>query len=164
MIRSPHALVAILAYLVALRSIVVVAQSSSSTHLKRPKFDLRARVKQHRAGAMGNLVPGEEELRKIILSWDHYPNVAGYEVCHNCIIDEDTGERNTNEEGTIIEIAIDDGGQCGGKPCLVLSGAPIGYNVFHLRYLTHREGEWSAWSKHRNFHVQEVGYVDHEEL
>ena len=48
----------------------------------RPEINNSARVKQHRSGPNGDLVSGEEELRKIIITWKAVPNAAKYEVCH----------------------------------------------------------------------------------
>ena len=131
----------------------------------RPEFDDKARVKQHRAGAQGELVPGEEDLRKIILQWDHIAGAQEYQVCHECsqsLLEEDTdATTNKNEEdGKIHNVSV--GHECGGKPCFILPGAPLGYNAFHLRVKV--GDEWSEWSSPRNFFVKEPGTVSHEEL
>ena len=52
-----------------------------------PELDAAARVKQHRAGAAGALVAGEEEQRKLIISWKRFEAATGYEVCHGCDVD-----------------------------------------------------------------------------
>ena len=41
---------------------------------ERPNFIGTARIKQHRAGANGDLVEGEEHLLKAIIKWDAIPN------------------------------------------------------------------------------------------
>uniref|UniRef100_A0A6U4HP11 Lipoprotein n=1 Tax=Minutocellus polymorphus TaxID=265543 RepID=A0A6U4HP11_9STRA len=132
----------------------------------RPEFSIyQARVKQHRQGARGDLVEGEEELRKIILGWHAIPSAAGYELCHQCVgrIEEATGvEMGDAEIGTVHATTLQD--TCGGEPCLVMPGAPIGYNTFHLRYKTADNGIWSPWSEMKRYDVQDVGHLQHEEL
>jgi len=124
-----------------------------------PKLDARARVKEHRKGAEGNLVPGEEDLRKIIVSWDHVSEAEDYEVCHNCHI-------TTNDEGgTSVFGLIHDipkGMECGGRPCFVLPGAPLGLNTFHLRVKVKDDDEVSDWSEEVKFFVEDPGHVHHD--
>mmetsp|Transcript_54301 Transcript_54301/g.60689 ORF Transcript_54301/g.60689 Transcript_54301/m.60689 type:complete len:152 (-) Transcript_54301:195-650(-) len=124
---------------------------------KPPIVGLDARVKQHRAGAQGDLVPGEENLLKIITNWEAVEGAEKYEVCHNCIINEATGERE-GDSGTANEVAVDM--ICGGQPCHILKGARRGKNRYNVRVST--AGEWSKYSKHRSFNVAEVGNVQHE--
>jgi hypothetical protein len=155
-------------------SVIVDAAENPAEAPERPQFDLQARVKQHRRGAEGSLVPGEENLRKIILSWDRVENAEAYEVCHDChdIINDDTGiisSKTTtpllvDKDGIVkvFPLAVGRAFECGMRPCLVLPGAPIGYNRFHIRVKV--GSEWSAWSKHRNFLVAEPGAVEHQEL
>ena len=132
----------------------------------RPNFSIyQARVKQHRQGAQGNLVEGEEDLRKVILGWHAIPNAAAYEICHQCVgrIEEATGvERGDAEIGTIHATTPDH--TCGGEPCLVMPNAPLGYNTFHLRYKTDEAGMWSPWSEMKRYNVKDVGHLTHEEL
>ena len=47
-----------------------------------PIIDTRARVKQHRSGARGDLVKGEEEMHKILVFWPENPRAEVYEMCH----------------------------------------------------------------------------------
>jgi hypothetical protein len=151
--------------------------------LFRPELHLTARIKQHRQGASGDLVEGEEELRKIILNWDPILNAKAYEICHLCssIIDSHSGKRRQDDGeeedggdgGTVISIPVGRHGECGGMPCLVVPGVPLGWNTFHLRVqLTSNDTEddddddrWSLWSPVRNFHVhpEVLGSVDHSD-
>merc|ERR1739844_467764 len=103
-------------------------------------------------------VKGEEELRKIILSWEKVSGAQGYEVCHNCEMDS----AGNMVKGDILPIAVGRAGECGDLPCLVKPGAPIGYNTFQVRVQT--DQGWSEWGSKGNFNVQEPGSVDHEEL
>ena len=136
-----------------------MATTAIAAPARIPESDIIARVKQHRAGATGELVKGEEDKRKIILSWNRIAGAEAYEVCHECDIDDDTGSRD-GELGTVTPIPITQ--TCGDRPCMVFPGAPLGYNRFNVRVQV--GGEWSAWSKHRNYFVEEIGVVEHEEL
>jgi len=138
-----------------------------SIAVDRPKFSIyQSRVKQHRQKtATGDLVAGEEHLRKFILGWYSIPGAEAYEVCHQCVgrVDESTGGEIEGKEevGTVhpSEITM----TCGGQPCLIMPGVSMGYNHFHLRYQI--GGEWSPWSDVRNYNVgKEIGTVDHDEL
>ena len=138
-----------------LRSFLVTAlclATAAMAQITVPEIDIKARVKQHRAGAAGDLVAGEEELRKVIIQWDKVDGATGYEVCHNCKGDVEK----------IIPVEVGRKGECGGRPCMVLPGAPIGYNTFQLRVKT--SSGVSDWGSARNFKVQDVGHVEHEEL
>lgn len=123
---------------------------------------IKARVKDHQEE--------KEDLRKIILSWDHIPKADRYEVCHDCIgINDETGEgaldggEGVNDGGRKYPIGVDNAKyQCEGLPCFVMRHAPIGYNKFHLR--VHVNGEWSLWSEYRNYEVGDIGHIEHEEL
>jgi len=123
---------------------------------------IKARVKDHLAE--------KEDYRRIILSWDHIPKADRYEVCHNCIaINDETGEgaldggEGVSDGGKIYPIGVDNAKyQCGGLPCFVMRDAPIGYNKFHLRVFVN--GEWSLWSEYRNYEIDDIGHVEHEEL
>jgi hypothetical protein len=133
--------------------------------LDRPEFSIyQARVKQHRSGAAGDLVEGEEHLRKIILGWHGIAAAEAYEICHQCTgrIDED-GMEVAGEEalGTVHPLTKDN--MCGGEPCLVLAAAPLGFNRFHMRY--QKGGDWSPWSAVKNYDVGvDLGHLQHEEL
>jgi hypothetical protein len=144
--------------------------------LFRPELHLTARIKQHRQGATGDLVQGEEELRKIILNWDPIVNAKAYEICHLCSsIDSNSGQREDDsgedsDGGTVISIPVGRHGECGGMPCLVVPGVPLGWNTFHLRVQlpskhTTDDDRWSLWSPVRNFHVhpEVLGSVDHSD-
>src|SRR6056300_1503412 len=86
----------------------------------RPTFHGTARVKQH-FHKTGDLIKGEEELRKLILKWDGIPNAQAYELCHNCNnIDEATGREVGEIDGTIYPIEIGGRFVCGGQPCNVM--------------------------------------------
>ncbi|KAL3928526.1 MAG: hypothetical protein SGBAC_012616 [Bacillariaceae sp.] len=132
--------------------------------MDRPKFEPNARVKLHRVKTTGEVIEGEETKRKILLKWGKYHNAEQYELCHNCDnIDDVTGEANgLIEEEKVISLGVGRQYECGGDACLVWPDAPLGYNKFHLRVLV--GDEWSKWSKHRNYHVNEPGTLIHEEL
>ena len=123
----------------------------------RPVIDPQARVKQHRFGANGDLVEGEEELRKIIVYWPRTPGALGYEICHNCNVDDAKGVRLDDEKDKIKTVGPTD--TCGGEMCGVYPGAPLGKNTFNVRVQT-SEG-WSLWSKRANFVVDEPGHAQH---
>jgi hypothetical protein len=115
-----------------------------------------ARVKEHRGGPQGDLVEGEEHMRKVLLQWDQVPGALGYEVCHNCVPSSD-GEL----EGDIIPVPADQ--TKAGRPVLVFKNAPLGINTFHVRASV-KENEWGPWSDQRNFVVDEPGNIYHDEL
>ena len=166
--------------------IFVTTNAQQQEDDERPEFKIyQSRVKQHRSGATGQLVEGEEELRKIILGWYEISNALEYEICHQCFgntnnirIDEQTGKDlltdtydATDGSGTIHKISIDT--KCGGQPCLVLPSAPIGQNTFHMRYKAGEDNspKWSLWSKVKIFNVdkENLGTMEeqqqqHEEL
>ena len=142
-----------------LTTLLLLPSTTMAAPSRISESDITARVKQHRAGPTGELVEGEEDKRKIILSWDHIRGAEAYEVCHECDIDDETGTRST-QFGTVTPIPTTQ--TCGDRPCMVFPGAPLGYNRFNVRVQV--GGEWSAWSKHRNYFVEELGFVDHEEL
>eukprot|EP00555_Chaetoceros_dichaeta_P014443 CAMPEP_0198264310 /NCGR_PEP_ID=MMETSP1447-20131203/15158_1 /TAXON_ID=420782 /ORGANISM="Chaetoceros dichaeta, Strain CCMP1751" /LENGTH=148 /DNA_ID=CAMNT_0043953199 /DNA_START=85 /DNA_END=531 /DNA_ORIENTATION=+ len=136
---------------------LLAAVATSLVSATPPIVGLDARVKQHRGGSHGDLVTGEEDLLKIIINWEAVNGAEKYEVCHNCVINEATGERE-GDSGTLNEVAADF--TCGGRPCHILKGAPRGKNRYNVRVST--KGYWSKYSKHRNFNVAEVGDVQHE--
>jgi len=150
-----------------MRSVAVLALICSTlvgAAIERPRFEPNARVKLHRVKTTGEVVEGQEEKRKIVLKWAGYSGAEKYELCHNCDnIDDESGESTgAIPEGSIIPIGIGRKFECGGDPCLVYPDAPLGYNKFHLRVLI--GDEWSKWSKHRNYDVDEPGDLFHEEL
>ena len=111
----------------------------------------------------GELIEGEEDLLKIIVKWDDIPGAEGYELCHECNhIDESTGAEIGAVDGTIYPAGIVGRDRCGGRPCKVMPGAPMGYNKYHLR--VKNGGKFSPWSNHQNFETLEEGSYDHTEL
>ena len=108
-----------------------VIASALSVSVPYPVLSPRLRVKQHRAGAEGNLVPGEEEFIKIILGWEFMETATAYEVCENCDIDSATGVRATTCGGTVEWVDKDN--TCGGQPCWVRKQCPVGINTFAVR-------------------------------
>lgn len=152
---------------------LLTISAAAAAALDRPDFSIfQARSKQHRHSS-GDLVEGEEELRKIILGWHAIPDAEAYEICHQCSdwIDESTGseidshdETDENKAGTVHRTTP--ANTCGGEPCLVLPAAPLGYNRFHMRYQTAAGGRaWSPWSKSVNYNVGDaLGHLKHEEL
>ena len=145
----------------------ILVRIAAATTQTAPVIHISARVKEYRAGARGDLVVGEEDQRKLLLHWDHFPGASRFELCHMCIVRN--GERITttdgDKDGRLVEVDT-----CGGKPCGIIPGAPRGMNTIHIRVQTlsnvddGNEG-WSFWSKPRNFDVQEPSAsVDHTEL
>lgn len=137
----------------------------ASAAIDRPEFSIyQSRVKQHRAGAAGDLVKGEEELRKIILGWHQIEGSDVYEICHQCVgrINEGTGEEVEGKEEIGMIHPISPEHTCGGQPCLIMPAAPLGQNTFHLRFK--KDGNFSPWSTIRNYNVGDVGPIEHEEL
>lgn len=126
-----------------------------------PLVDFSARVKEHRAGANGDLVAGEEGQRKIIIQWDSIPGALSYEVCHNCQVTGEEGVLEPGEAGKIHTVNVGD--VRAGRPVFVKSGTPIGRNTFHVRASV-KEDEWGPWSKERVFNVNEPGNTVHNEL
>lgn len=128
-----------------------------------PIVEDEARVKQHRSGAQGDLVAGEEHLLKAIIYWNPVRGAKIYEVCLGCSIQD--GERLSEEQGRIE--TSEPGDTCGGRQCLVMPGTPRGINSYNVRVQTD-EG-WSKWSEHANFLVDDstIGmapHIPHEEL
>ena len=143
---------------IALFTALAATAPLASAMPDRPVIDKRARVKQHRAGAQGDLVSGEEHLRKIIVYWQPMPNALSYEICHNCHVNDDTGERRDEDVGFVYPVNLED--TCAGNMCYVFKGVPLGKNRFNVRVKT--ADEWSGWSEHANFEVDEPGFPDHE--
>jgi hypothetical protein len=124
---------------------------------ERPQFDPKgARVIRHK----GRVVPGKKDLRRIVIKWDRVPDAEAYEVCHQCDIDDETGTLLSMTDNGKVHPAREN--ECGGRPCLVMPGAPIGYHRFNFRVKV--GSEWSVWSKHQNYLVAEPGNVEHQEL
>lgn len=123
-----------------------------------PLVDRTARVKEHRFGANGDLVAGEEEMRKIIIQWNQIEGALAYQVCHNCRKTTEDGVLEPGEIQTVSPTQIR-----AGQPAFVKPGAPLGRNTFHVRASV-EEGKWGPWSEERVFHVQDPGNAYHEEL
>jgi hypothetical protein len=143
-------------------SLLATVLRGLSADVERPHFSkITARVKQHRHFT-GDLVEGEEELRKLILQWDKVLGAEQYEICHNCLqISDDSGEGDISD-GKLLPIGVGRDHECGGNPCMVMPNISLGYNRFNIRVQS--GGEWSPWSVHRNYNVDEAGRVKHEEL
>merc|ERR1712080_617486 len=99
---------------------------------------------------MGDLIPGEEERRKVIVKWSPVGGAEGYEVCVNCNINGDGKRQDKAGEGP-----LEANDTCGGKPCFVQKDVVKGKNVYHVRAMV--GGSWSPWSSERKFLVDEVG-------
>jgi hypothetical protein len=125
-----------------------------------PIIDLSARVKEHRAGANGDLVAGEEEQRKIIIQWEEIPLALEYQVCHNCQATDEEGQLEPGETGKIHSVSKDS--VRANRPVFVKPDTPLGRNTFHARASV--KGEWGPWSKQRVFNVDEPGNAVHDEL
>lgn len=122
-----------------------------------PVIDNLARVKEHRFGANGDMVAGEEEMRKIIIQWDTIPGALQYQVCHNCKMTDD----GVLEPGEIHPVALDM--VRAGRPVFVRPNTPLGRNTFHVRASV-EEGKWGPWSEQRVFNVDAPGNAVHDEL
>ena len=126
-----------------------------------PVLDASARVKQYK-GRGGALMPDQEEMRKLIVSWAAFSEAKNYEVCQDCPIDED-GVR-VNTLGIVRLIELDD--TCNGKPCVVYQAMPRGRHTFHVRALIgvgslspYAPARYTRWSAPRIYNVQEPGTV-----
>lgn len=142
----------------ALSIFLLASTTLYAQELAPPHMETVARVKNH-FHRSGELVEGEEDMRKIIVNWKHYPKAAAYQVCHMCDMDK-SGVRLNEERGTVVDIEV--GHECGGNPCMVLPGAPLGINSFSVRAQVGEE--WTPWSDQRNFDTRETGQSQHEEL
>mmetsp|Transcript_30717 Transcript_30717/g.37515 ORF Transcript_30717/g.37515 Transcript_30717/m.37515 type:complete len:154 (+) Transcript_30717:90-551(+) len=140
--------------------LTIAATISSSTSIPRPVINTNARVKQHRAGAVGDLVIGEEHMLKIIVKWPPMRPALSYEICHGCHVIDSTGERLEDEETAGKVYPVDPHSTCGGDVCHVFKDVPKGKNRFNVRVLT--PNGWSVWSEHVNFNVVEPGNPEHE--
>ena len=123
-----------------------------------PNIDSEAWVKQHRAGAAGDLVAGEEDLRKMSVQWESVPGAYEYQVCVNCDLEADPST------WTIKPVPVGRAGERGGRPVFIYPGAPIGHNTFHVRVSLTDKEQFGHWSEPRHFNVGEVGRTLHEEL
>ena len=140
--------------------LIIAATVSSSTSKERPVIEAKARVKEHRHGARGELVPGEEGMIKVIVYWPKVFSALSYEICHGCYIIDATGERieDKSDVGTVYTVHPDS--TCGGSICHVFKNVQRGKNRFNVRVQTN-DG-WSLWSEHANFNITEFGYAEHE--
>lgn len=123
-----------------------VTFSSFVLSLDKPRFQIfQSRIKPHRQRS-GDLVPGEEHLRKMIFGWEHERYADSYELLH------------LNDVNGLV--SYKDTKECGGKPCVVLPAIPLGMQRFQLRYSV--KGEWSDWSMVRSFNIltDDTGAVD----
>lgn len=132
-----------------------------------PEPDLVAQVKAHRFGAAGELVPGQEHMRKLTVQWSRIPNALAYQVCHNC--EEQKSSNKDDEGGSNPIVEVGDNGKIidvsiettkGGRPVMVLPDAPLGWNTCHIR-ASMKEGIWGPWSEERLFFVEDPGNVAH---
>ena len=135
-----------------LAALLLVASSEAAPF---PVLDASARVKPYNS-RVGALVPDQEEMFKLIVSWAAFPEAKSYEVCQDCPIDED-GVR-VNTLGTVRLLELDD--TCNGKPCVVYQAMPRGRHTFHVRALLEAEPKrYTRWSAPRIYDVQESGTV-----
>ena len=122
---------------------------------KPPVLEANARVKQHRAGAQGALVEGEEDLLKMIVFWSSVPDAIDYQIQRDWkVVDEETGDV-LIEEGT-VETSF---AKCGGRPCLVVPGATRGLHTVMVRAKlsssTEEEAVWTLWSEPAHYLVDD---------
>ncbi|GFH57596.1 hypothetical protein CTEN210_14072 [Chaetoceros tenuissimus] len=136
--------------------------STVAAELERPELIPQAtRVKQH-FHRSGELVEGEEDLLKLILSWKPHRSAESYEICHNCLdlIDE-SGIEKANTASKVVKST----GNYGGYPSIVMPAITKGVQYFHLKYSS-ASGEQSSWSKALKLSVEEPGQatIIHDEL
>ena len=127
----------------------------------------KVRVKQHQQGT--ELVPGEEHHLKVIVKWEAVAAATGYEVCHQCDIDEN-GVR-TSDAGTLSPVPVDH--TCMAEMCFIKPACPPGVNTFSVRAARAKgdDDRWTAWSAVMKFKVDEeakeagkADHADHHEL
>ena len=127
-----------------------------------PNIDSEAFVKQRRAaGAAGDLVAGEEDLRKISVQWEPIIGAYEYQVCINCDLEADPST------WAIKTVPVGRAGEKGGRlrrPVLIYPGVPIGHITFHVRVSLTDKEEFGHWSEPRHFNVGEAGRTLHEEM
>ena len=104
------------------------------------------RVKEHRAGANGDLVVGEEGFLKVMFKWNLDESAIEFEVKH---IDP-TGHETTS--------TVETDQQCGGYMCFIKKNCPRGINAFTVRALSLSDNQWTRWSKELRFDVEEPGW------
>ena len=153
-----------LSFLTYLSATILLFGWTTSALPAAPVIHQKARVKQHRAGAKGDLVEGQESLRKILVQWDSVPDALEYEVCHDCIM-----ENGEPKEGEGKRTIVDLKSTRGGTPVHIVPGAPIRINTFHVRAkVATGDGEvWTEWSKPGNYDVHEdtsKAWAEHQEL
>ena len=136
--------------------------STIVAELERPELIPQAtRVKQH-FHRSGELVEGEEDVLKLILSWTPHHSAESYEVCHNCL---DLIDESGAEKASTASKVVKSTGNYGGYPSIVMPAIPKGVQYFHLRYNS-ASGEQSSWSKAVKLSVEEPGQatIIHDEL
>jgi hypothetical protein len=145
-----------------LAALLLVASSEAAPF---PVLDASARVKPYKYYS-GTLVPDQEEMFTLVVSWAAFSEAKSYEVCQDCPIDED-GVR-VNTLGTVRLLELDD--TCNGKPCVVYQAMSRGRHTFHVRALLEAEPKrYTRWSAPRVYDVQESGTLHasatiHDEL
>ena len=131
-----------------------------------PKLEETARIKQHRSGASGDLVEGEEHLVKAIFYWNSVGGALEYEISLDC-------HRNVEESDELVVVqkgkkdTISPSKTCGGRPCYVYPAAPVGITTVSVRVKT--EDGWSEWSQPVKYLVDmsQIGntpQIPHDEL
>ena len=131
-------------------------------HGEYPSILSSIRVKEHRSGAEGVLVEGEEDLLKIILKFTDVDSAEVYEVCHNCVVDDESGVR-SGTDGDTDEVSP--ASTCGGELCWIRPGCPKAWNTFNVRAMV--GDDWTRWSKTGRFMVaydKHTGHSEHSEL
>ena len=130
-------------------------RSSASPSLPHPSILPSVRVKNH-FHRSGELVEGEQHLRKVILKWTSFPGATRYEVNH-------VHPHEQNEYVHVTPIDIEH--TCGGAPCHVKPACPIGRNGFSVRALVRggeedgaeedgaEKEEWTPWSPVVHFDI-----------
>ena len=136
-------------------SVAAVLLVASSQAAPFPVLDASARVKPYKDRG-GALMPDQEDMYTLIVSWAAFSEAENYEVCQDCPIDED-GVR-VNTLGTVRLLDLDD--TCNGKPCVVYQAMSRGRHTFHVRALLEAEPKrYTRWSVPRIYDVQEPGTV-----
>ena len=101
---------------------------------------------------------------KFFTYWDPVHNAIKYEICHQCKINDTTGER-IDSTGDVYKVELNK--TCNDdKMCFVLKNSDSIKHRFNVRVYV-APGCWSKWSVHRNFNVDvKKKYPEHvhEEL
>ena len=140
---------------VCVMSVAAVLLVASSQAAPFPVLDATARVKPYKDRG-GALMPDQEEMYTLIVSWAALSEAENYEVCQDCPVDED-GVR-VNTLGTVRLLEPDD--TCNGKPCVVYQAMSRGRHTFHVRALLNgTPSRYTRWSAPRIYDVQEPGTV-----